>query len=346
MDYKVLFAMASAAILLAGSCSSGAPFTVSASTEELDITASTIDSVWVEPTTVKVLSATTDGKSFLVKGKVEEPVYGSVKLSVSSEGKSNRTMTIPLIIEKGDVHYSVFRSWRAKDTPLNDGINEMMLEYTDLFQEVRGTEDETSRMADYLEEFITVHRDDPSSIYALSLGDTYLGADKKLSLIDNLTPRIRQVKEVVTMKKDLETIAATSPGKKFVDFSVEYDGKTTSLSDYAGKGSPVLLDFWASWCGPCREETPYIVAAFKEFGPKGLTVLGIPTNDKPSDTLAAMEELGITYPQMMNAQMVGAGAYGVKYIPTLILIGGDGTILRRDFRGEEIRQALLEIFPQ
>ena len=328
-------------------CSSYSSFSVSATVEDIDLTSQMMDSVWIEPEDVMVTSAEVqDGKSFLIKGKVDEPVYGAVRLRVTSDdGKSTRTLSLPLIIEKGDIHFSVFRSWRAKDSPLNDGLNNMVLEYTDLYHEVQGTPDETQRMGDYLEEFITVHRDDPSSIYALNLGSTYLDNGKKLSLIDELSPGIQQTPEIQSLKNDLEKIVSTSPGKPFKDFEVEYEGSVTKLSDYVGKGSPVLLDFWASWCGPCREETPYIVAAYKEFGPKGLTVLGIPTNDKPANTLAAMEELGITYPQMMNAQMIGADAYGVKYIPTLILIGGDGTILKRDFRGEEIRQALVELFP-
>ena len=91
---------------------------------------------------------------------------------------------------------------------------------------------------------------------------------------------------------------------------------------------------------------PLIIAAYEEFGPKGLVVVGVPTNDKPQDTLKAMEDLGITYPQIMNAQMAGANAYGVKYIPTLVLISGDGTILARDFRGEEIRTTLQGVFQQ
>ena len=320
-------------------------FSVSSSVEELGLSDTRIDSVWVETDLVKVTSLTNDGESFRIEGKVKDPVYTSINFKVSpSEGGTSRTRTVPLIIEEGDVTFSVYRSWRAKDTPLNDAVNSMMLGYVDLYQGVNGQEDEAEKMGQYLEDFILSHKSDPASIYALEIGDAYLDAGRKLSLISDLAPKVASAQEVVSMKEDLETLLLASPGNKFIDFETEYEGKTSRLSDYVGKGNPVLLDFWASWCGPCREETPYIVAAYEEFGPKGLVVLGIPTNDKPENTLSAMAELGITYPQMMNAQMAGANAYGVKFIPTLVLISGDGTILGRDFRGEAIRETLLGLF--
>ena len=332
-----------AAASVAAGCASR--FSVTSSTEELGISDAKIDSVWVDTDQVKVKSITHDGDSFRIEGTLKDPVYTTVNMKVTpTEGGTSRTRIIPLIIEEGDVTFSVYRSWRAKDTPLNDAINSMMLEYVDLYQKVKDQDDETEKMGQYLEDFILSHKDDPASIYALEVGDTYLEAERKLSLISALSPKVASASEIVSMKKDLETLLSASAGKKFVDFETEYEGKTSKLSDYVGKGNPVLLDFWASWCGPCREETPYIVAAYEEFGPKGLVVLGIPTNDKPENTLEAMAELGITYPQMMNAQMAGANAYGVKFIPTLVLISGDGTILKRNFRGEEIRTTLLEIF--
>ena len=336
-----------AALISFSGCSSR--FTVSSSTEDLSLDGFVLDSVWVEPSTVQVTSSFTDGKSFKIEGKVKDPIYATLRLAMAPEGEEDPTFRvngIPLIIEKGDIGFSVFRSWRAKDTPLNDGLNHMVQDYVALYNEVKDTDEESDRMSSFLEEFILSHKDDPSPAYALQIGQSYLGNEKILSLINELSPEVQSIEDVVKLKEDVLVLAETAVGKPFKDFQAEYDGKVSKLSDYVGKGNPVLLDFWASWCGPCREETPYIIAAYEEFGPKGLVVVGIPTNDKPQDTLNAMEELGITYPQMMNAQMAGANAYGVKYIPTLVLISGDGTILARDFRGEEIRTTLQGVFQQ
>lgn len=128
----------------------------------------------------------------------------------------------------------------------------------------------------------------------------------------------------------------TGEGIMFKDFAVEYEGKTQKLSDYVGKGKYVLVDFWASWCGPCRREIPNIINVYNKYKGDKFDVLGVATWDKPQDTKKAMQELGIAYPQIYNAQNVGSDAYGISGIPEIILFGPDGKILKRGLRGEMI----------
>lgn len=78
---------------------------------------------------------------------------------------------------------------------------------------------------------------------------------------------------------------ATAIGQKFTDFSGKaVDGSEVSLSDYVGKGTYALVDFWASWCGPCRAESPHVAQLYNEYKDKGLTVLGVAVWDKPEHT--------------------------------------------------------------
>lgn len=134
------------------------------------------------------------------------------------------------------------------------------------------------------------------------------------------------------------------PAKPFVDFSVVYQGKTTRLSDYVGRGQYVLVDFWASWCAPCREEIPNLIAAYKKYKDRGLQVLGVAVSDKPAHTETAIKELGIPYPQIINAQHIATEAYRFSGIPFILLFAPDGTILARGLRGEDIEKTLSEVF--
>ena len=134
---------------------------------------------------------------------------------------------------------------------------------------------------------------------------------------------------------------ATAVGTMFKDFEVECDGKTQKLSDFVGKGQYVLVDFWASWCGPCRAEIPNLIDVYNKYKDKNLNVLGVTVSDRVEDSKGAIEELGINYPQILGANDWSvAEIYGVMGIPHIILFGPDGTILARDLRGGLIEIAV------
>ena len=167
----------------------------------------------------------------------------------------------------------------------------------------------------------------PEELIALVEGDEYFKND----------PTLQEAKE--TWKVQMET----GEGKKFKDFEAEYEGKVTKLSDYVGKGKYVLVDFWASWCGPCRAEIPNLIKVYNKYKGEKFEVLGVATWDKSEDTKKAIEQMGIPYPQMLNAQKAGSDAYGISGIPQIILFAPDGKIVKRDLRGEAVEKAVAEV---
>lgn len=128
---------------------------------------------------------------------------------------------------------------------------------------------------------------------------------------------------------------------KYIDFEVvQPDGQTVKLSDFVGKGKYILVDFWASWCGPCREEIPHLKDIWYEFKGEKFDIVGAPVFDKAKNTLDAVEEFKIPWKQILDVPESVPESYGFDYIPYIILIGPDGTILERDLRGEAVRAAV------
>ena len=133
----------------------------------------------------------------------------------------------------------------------------------------------------------------------------------------------------------------TAEGQLFTDFAIpQEDGTEVRLSDYVGKGKYVLVDFWASWCGPCRREIPNIKAVYDKYHGDRFDVLSVAVWDQPEDTKAAIEAEGLVWNQIIGAGEVPTDIYGIEGIPHIILFGPDGVIVKRDLRGARIEQAV------
>jgi thiol-disulfide isomerase/thioredoxin len=170
-----------------------------------------------------------------------------------------------------------------------------------------------------------------------------------LDEFDNIVNRVKyagQLHAIKQMREGLVKAEATSAGKMFVDFQgYAIDGKPSRLSDYVGKGKYVLVDFWASWCGPCKGEIPNLIELQNKFGGEKFMVLGVNVWDDEVAFKEALEEEGITYPQIVVPQNNKDNAtelYGIKGIPQIILFAPDGTIVKRDLRGQAMKNLVEE----
>ena len=176
-------------------------------------------------------------------------------------------------------------------------------------------------------------------------------------VIAKMPEEMLENEKVAYLKKGLDARKATAEGMMFTDFTVEhvygYDRsmdpqplkKEVKFSDYVGKGTYVLVDFWSPWCGPCRREIPNIQAVYEQYKDKGLEVLSLAVWErKPqSHTIETAAELGMDWLHINNCGKVPTDIYGVEGIPHLMLIGPDGTILKRGFHGlEGIQEAVAE----
>lgn len=141
-----------------------------------------------------------------------------------------------------------------------------------------------------------------------------------------------------------ELYPAGKEGTKVPDFKVkDKTGKEVSLSALRQGKKYVLIDFWASWCNPCRKEIPNLKRLYAQYSGKGFEIVSISIDQKKADWEKALKEEGLTWPNFLDETGVAA-LYKVKFVPTMYLITADGVMIGENLRGEALAEKLKELF--
>ena len=154
--------------------------------------------------------------------------------------------------------------------------------------------------------------------------------------------------EVAKVMKPVEGPKAEFIGQQFTDLEMaDPDGKMHKISELVGEGKWVLVDFWASWCGPCRQEMPNVLEAYNKFHDKGFEVVGISFDQKKEAWVKAIEQIKMPWLQLSDLKgwkCAAAPAYKIDAIPDNILIDPQGKIIDRALRGKPLQKRLAKIF--
>lgn len=209
-------------------------------------------------------------------------------------------------------------------------------------------DDEDSLFFDLSKKFYNAHPTDSLGILVFRELAYYLSYDELKSMLSTACDEIKNDPRFEHALQSKLAQQETAPGCQYVDIegitvatdvNSPADGLDIRLSDIVKLGKPVLVDFWASWCGPCRRAIPHIAEVATKYQGQ-INVVGIAVWDKLADTRKAMTELPISWPVIFAER--ASEPYGIEGIPHIMLIAPDGTILARNLYGETIDAAIEE----
>ncbi|MDE5838669.1 MAG: TlpA family protein disulfide reductase [Paramuribaculum sp.] len=232
-----------------------------------------------------------------------------------------------------DVEGGVRRTWESTGG-YNDSVsafNNKIREIGKRYQTATGDEERNDilkNISSVIFQEINAHGNDILGAYYFNMGHGNLSLAEIESTLEKYPAlgNYKRVQNILTRRRNQE---AVKPGNKFKDFKVTYDGVEHKLSDVVGHGDYVLLDFWASWCGPCRAAMPTMKKAYEKYKNQNLKILGITVWDEPEKSLEAAQKMELPWEIWVNGGDEPVNLYNITAVPTVILFGPDGTVLER-----------------
>ena len=276
----------------------------------------------------------TDGKAVFT-GKINDPRFVGLTLA------GNRVAYF--VLENDNITISEADGpVGGKHNAILEGVNKRLGEIEQEFAALPPTATDEQREAVYesyknaIDSAMRANIDNPVGYY-LFTQSAYEMSPEEFDKFLAEHPQMASYSRIKKLSEANKNREMTSVGHTYRDFEVTYNGKTERLSDYVKPGRYTLVDFWASWCGPCIRQTAVIKQIYNQYKDKGLDVVGVAVWDKPEDTLEAIKDHDLTWPCIIDAGTIPTDLYGISGIPCIILIGPDGTILSRDKQGDELK---------
>jgi thiol-disulfide isomerase/thioredoxin len=293
-------------------------------------------------TDAKIDSVMVEDNVAVFAGTIDAPAYARLIIDGNRYGS--------LVLEEGEINYDVAKravtggAFNAKSAAIDAEAEAIVSRY----QTATTDADKEAIIAEYkalLKNRMIENINNPVG-YMIFLQQAYEMDPNELVAFTDANPSVKQYTRVQKLLAANERKLNTQPGCMFADFEIEYEGTKHRLSDVVGKGDYVLVDFWASWCGPCIRQTAVIKDIYAQYKDKGLKVLGVAVWDKPENTKKAIVQHELPWECWINGGNIPTDIYGISGIPCIILYGPDGKIISRDKQDDELRAAVKNAIEQ
>lgn len=311
--------------------------------------------------------------TFVLKGKEEFPDYSFIAFK-DVEGK------VPFILENGKIQLKYYadniEESAATGTKNNDEFatfNKKRNEFTKKLVAFRAANQEAYEKAqaekneaemekifnaynelaeesnNYVDNYL---EENPQSIVTLVTMNEYtqrgyLGKEEVIETYNNLSDELKESMIAKSMKNYADQMA--DPKVKIGDKAPNFSAKTPEGAELSLKealGKVTIIDFWASWCGPCRAENPKVVALYDDYHDKGLNIIGVSLDKEENKWIEAIKKDGLTWYQISNLaywQDPIAQEYEVKGIPATFILDENGVVIAKNLRGKKLREKISSI---
>lgn len=313
-------------------------------------------------------SAVVKNGCFEFTGRRDTPVVCMLLSSVILDGG-------PVVIENGDINVLLKNGCRRSGTPLNNDLQKYLNAHNKMSQNVAQVVDfieANNNLSDnqrdslqivvdgFRASFVSVlqqvmggNMNNDLGVFLLTQSENFFTSEEFYSIMSTVPAHLRNERFNTMYNRVAEAegrkvkAMATGVGGKYVNFELaDINGNQVLFSDIVSKSKYTLLDFWASWCAPCRQEMPVVKDIYKEYKGRGLSVVSISLDDNTDEWKEAVSSLGMSWIQLCNpagGSAEVADAYGVETIPTLLLIDSKGKIVLRGEPAYRVAEKMNEL---